>query len=100
MSQKGPLAAYVNPGGYVHETVTFYKAKGLYLRGSASSENSWFPGYVFVHVYLYKKQRPRSSKALSLFEDGNHRSLTCCLVIKNLIVTTYYLHFSLDGVIV
>ena len=44
MSQKGPVAAYVNPGGYVHETITFYKAKGLRLRGSPSSENSWFPG--------------------------------------------------------
>ncbi|XP_065058938.1 protein cereblon-like [Rhopilema esculentum] len=48
MSLKGPLAAYVNPGGYVHETVTFYKAKGLALRGRASSENSWFPGYAWT----------------------------------------------------
>jgi len=48
MSQKGPVAAYVNPGGYVHETVTFYKARGLRLRGSPSCENSWFPGYAWT----------------------------------------------------
>eukprot|EP00794_Sanderia_malayensis_P007566 gene7566-8404_t len=48
LSVKGPLAAYVNPGGYVHETVTFYKATGLRLRGSASEENSWFPGYAWT----------------------------------------------------
>ena len=44
MSVRGPLGAYVNPGGYVHETVTFYKATGLRLRGMPSAENSWFPG--------------------------------------------------------
>ncbi len=45
MSVNGPLGAYVNPGGYVHETVTFYKARGLHLRGSPSAQDSWFPGY-------------------------------------------------------
>lgn len=40
------MGAYVNPGGYVHETVTFHKAKGLRLRGRPSKEHSWFPGYV------------------------------------------------------
>ena len=34
----------MNPGGYVHETVTFYRAFGVRLRGSPSAENSWFDG--------------------------------------------------------
>ena len=44
MSLEGPMGAYVNPGGYVHETLTVYKAQGLNLIGRASTENSWFPG--------------------------------------------------------
>ena len=44
MALEGPMAAYVNPGGYVHETLTVYKAQGLVLRGGPSTENSWFPG--------------------------------------------------------
>lgn len=47
MSLDGPLAAYVNPHGWVHETLTFYKATGIRLRGRPTSENSWFPGYVY-----------------------------------------------------
>ena len=27
----GPMGNYVNPGGYVHETLTVHKAKGLRL---------------------------------------------------------------------
>jgi|SRR6218665_1837372 len=47
MSVEGPLGAYVNPGGYVHETLTVYKAQGLNLTGPPSEESSWFPGSVF-----------------------------------------------------
>lgn len=50
MSLEGPLAAYVNPGGYVHETITVYKAKGLTLMGDPSTENSWFPGYAWTII--------------------------------------------------
>lgn len=50
MSLEGPLAAYVNPGGYVHETITVYKAKGLILMGDPSTENSWFPGYAWTII--------------------------------------------------
>lgn len=71
MSVTGLMGAYVNPGGYVHETVTFHKAKGLRLRGSSSTEHSWFPGYVFqfcssasLHlrntgpdIYIYRSQK-------------------------------------------
>jgi len=40
------MAAYVNPGGIVHETLTLYKASGLAYVGRKSTEHSWFPGYV------------------------------------------------------
>lgn len=38
------MAAYVNPHGYVHETLTVYKACNLNLMGRPSTEHSWFPG--------------------------------------------------------
>ncbi|PNY10055.1 protein cereblon [Trifolium pratense] len=48
MSDEGPLGAYVNPGGYVHEIMTLYKANGLSLVGHAVTEYSWFPGYAWT----------------------------------------------------
>lgn len=48
MSTEGPLGAYVNPGGYVHEIMTFYKANSLALIGRPSKEYSWFPGYAWT----------------------------------------------------
>ncbi|XP_008220116.1 PREDICTED: protein cereblon [Prunus mume] len=48
MSSEGPLGAYVNPNGYVHEIMTLYKANGLALIGRAASEYSWFPGYAWT----------------------------------------------------
>ncbi|XP_054752351.2 protein cereblon-like isoform X1 [Lytechinus pictus] len=48
MSLDGPMAAYVNPGGYVHETLTVYRAQNLNLIGRPSKENSWFPGYAWT----------------------------------------------------
>lgn len=44
MSVDGPLASYVNPGGYVHDTLTVMKADHLKKQGFASTEHSWFPG--------------------------------------------------------
>ncbi|GAB5568239.1 protein cereblon isoform X3 [Prionailurus iriomotensis] len=44
LSLCGPMAAYVNPHGYVHETLTVYKACNLNLIGRPSTEHSWFPG--------------------------------------------------------
>lgn len=38
------MAAYVNPHGYVHETLTVYKASNLNLMGRPSTQHSWFPG--------------------------------------------------------
>lgn len=44
LSLCGPMAAYVNPHGYIHETLTVYKACNLNLSGRPSTEHSWFPG--------------------------------------------------------
>ena len=44
MSVDGPLAAYVNPGGFVHDTLTVMEAMNLRRQGRSSTENSWFPG--------------------------------------------------------
>ncbi|XP_053576900.1 protein cereblon isoform X2 [Bombina bombina] len=48
LSLCGPMAAYVNPHGYVHETLTVYKAFNLSLVGRSSTENSWFPGFAWT----------------------------------------------------
>ncbi|KAI0496480.1 hypothetical protein KFK09_022797 [Dendrobium nobile] len=48
MSSDGPLNAYVNPHGYVHEIITVYNATGLALIGSPNKEHSWFPGYAWT----------------------------------------------------
>ncbi|KAI4337518.1 hypothetical protein L6164_015924 [Bauhinia variegata] len=48
MSSEGPLGAYVNPGGYVHEIMTLFKANGLALQGPAITRYSWFPGYAWT----------------------------------------------------
>jgi hypothetical protein len=48
MSTDGPLGAYVNPHGFVHETITVSNATGLALTGSPSTVHSWFPGYELV----------------------------------------------------
>nr|TKW26289.1 hypothetical protein SEVIR_3G178400v2 [Setaria viridis] len=45
MSTDGPLGAYVNPHGCVHETITVSNATGLALIGNPSTVHSWFPGY-------------------------------------------------------
>ena len=44
MSVEGPISAFVNAHGFVHETLTLKKARGLTLDGPTESENSWFPG--------------------------------------------------------
>ncbi|MCO5612818.1 hypothetical protein L7F22_067089 [Adiantum nelumboides] len=45
MSSDGPLGVYVNNAGYVHETLTLAKARGLILQGRPETMHSWFPGY-------------------------------------------------------
>ncbi|OAY26776.1 protein cereblon [Manihot esculenta] len=48
MSSEGPLGAYVNPHGSVHEIMTFYKVNAIVLYGEAVTEYSWFPGYAWI----------------------------------------------------
>lgn len=45
MSQDGPLANYINPNGFVHDTLTVSKSLNVLFMGRATSEHSWFPGY-------------------------------------------------------
>lgn len=51
MSSDGPLGAYVNPHGFVHEVMTLLAANDLILVGHPVKKYSWFPGYDF---YLYR----------------------------------------------
>ncbi|XP_024376542.1 uncharacterized protein [Physcomitrium patens] len=48
MSADGPISAFVNAHGYVHETLTLQRASRLVLAGQPQTANSWFPGYAWV----------------------------------------------------
>eukprot|EP00249_Psilotum_nudum_P021742 c28226_g1_i3 orf=384-2126(-) len=48
MSADGPIGAYVNKYGYVHETLTLCRARGLILQGRPDTQHSWFPGYAWT----------------------------------------------------
>ncbi|CAM9918512.1 unnamed protein product [Ectocarpus sp. 4 AP-2014] len=48
---EGVVGAYVNPTGYVHQTVTVRDARNLVLVGIPEEEHSWFPGYAWTCVY-------------------------------------------------
>lgn len=52
MSSDGPLNAYVNPHGFVHEVITVYNANGLALQGRPDKAHSWFPGYVINFIFM------------------------------------------------
>lgn len=52
MSSDGPLGAYVNVHGSVHEVMTFRNANGLALRSPPVKEYSWFPGYALNSLCL------------------------------------------------
>ncbi|XP_042057551.1 uncharacterized protein LOC121802061 [Salvia splendens] len=47
MSSDGPLGAYANPGGYVHEVITLTRTDGIAVTGPPVKEYSWFPGYAW-----------------------------------------------------
>jgi len=55
MSADGPISAYVNAHGYVHETLTLARARGLVLDGQPQIANSWFPGLVIPLFSHYPK---------------------------------------------
>ncbi|XP_039263434.2 protein cereblon-like [Styela clava] len=48
MSVSGPMDAYVNPSGHIHETLTVYLSQGLVRVSRPSTEHSWFPGYAWT----------------------------------------------------
>ena len=50
MSASGLMAAYVNPHGQIHETLTVHHAKNIRLIGHEVAEHSWFPGYKWTIV--------------------------------------------------
>lgn len=52
MSADGPISAYVNAHGYVHETLTLARARGLMLDGQPQTANSWFPGSVLIYGFI------------------------------------------------
>ncbi|UJR28922.1 hypothetical protein I4U23_010140 [Adineta vaga] len=50
MSASGLMAAYVNPHGQIHETLTVLQVKNVRLIGQEVAEHSWFPGYKWTIV--------------------------------------------------
>lgn len=50
MSASGLMAAYVNPHGQIHETLTVLRVKNIQLLGHEVAEHSWFPGYKWTIV--------------------------------------------------
>ncbi|KAG1686115.1 Protein cereblon [Nymphon striatum] len=46
LSLVGPQGTYVNPGGYVHETITVFRVENVESVTRPSNEHSWFPGFV------------------------------------------------------
>lgn len=58
MSVEGPQGTYVNSGGYVHETMTVYKARGLRVISELpSTEYTWFPGYAWTTAECRRCQK-------------------------------------------
>ncbi|XP_041990596.1 uncharacterized protein LOC121741773 [Salvia splendens] len=47
MSSDGPLGAFANPNGYVHEVITLTRTDGIAVTGPPVKEYSWFPGYAW-----------------------------------------------------
>lgn len=45
MSRSGPQSSFVNPSGFIHDTITVRKAAGLVKTSNWSSQFTWFPGY-------------------------------------------------------
>lgn len=52
MSRSGPQCSFVNPNGYVHDTLTVRHAQGIINASHVwSSQCSWFPGYVWQIIH-------------------------------------------------
>ncbi|XP_026283490.1 protein cereblon isoform X1 [Frankliniella occidentalis] len=58
MSAEGLQGTYVNPHGFVHDTITIRKANGIVLQNQPpSTEFSWFPGYGWTIAACSQCQR-------------------------------------------
>ncbi|KAE9452328.1 hypothetical protein C3L33_15771, partial [Rhododendron williamsianum] len=68
MSSEGPLGAYVNQHGYVHELMTLHKANGLALIGGPVKEYSWFPGES-IQDRKNRDQTPPHRLGISRYHD-------------------------------
>lgn len=44
MNKEGPQSTYVNPGGVLHDTITFYHVIDVLHNSIPTTEYSWFPG--------------------------------------------------------
>uniref|UniRef100_A0A1B6E425 Protein cereblon n=2 Tax=Clastoptera arizonana TaxID=38151 RepID=A0A1B6E425_9HEMI len=71
MSVEGPQGTYVNPGGYIHETLTLYQVESVIVFGTPSTDFSWFPGYAWslakcerCHIHLGWKFTATSNKLM------------------------------------
>ncbi|XP_052209536.1 uncharacterized protein LOC127812955 isoform X2 [Diospyros lotus] len=79
MSCEGPLGAYVNPHGCVHEIMTLREANGLFPVGGPVEEYSWFPGQTHLLLIMYgaTSQRCRYDSPPLLLHgfpsEANHR---------------------------
>eukprot|EP01102_Stenamoeba_stenopodia_P005766 TRINITY_DN1649_c0_g2_i1.p1 TRINITY_DN1649_c0_g2~~TRINITY_DN1649_c0_g2_i1.p1 ORF type:complete len:525 (+),score=127.13 TRINITY_DN1649_c0_g2_i1:331-1905(+) len=56
LSKDGVVGTYVNPSGFVHETLTVRKAKGVIAIGRPTTTDSWFPGYGWTIAYCKRCQ--------------------------------------------
>jgi len=48
MATEGPVAVFVNPGGFFHDIVTLRSVEGLTRVGPAVAKDSWFAGYTWT----------------------------------------------------
>lgn len=44
MSVDGPLAAFVDMGGFVHDQLTVTEVRGVRKQGAECKDHAWYPG--------------------------------------------------------
>ena len=47
-TKEGPVGAYINPAGFLHEIVTLRAVRGISLTGPAVAQASWCIGYTWT----------------------------------------------------
>lgn len=51
MSQNGAQNSFINPNGFIHDTLTVLKVRGVTQEAFWSQEFTWFPGYEWRYAY-------------------------------------------------